>query len=484
MTDQELMDELFETVHFTGDVKSWHDMIEETEESDDEPEFRAAGGPGSGPQKGDGSSKIPGTKYTKNQLLDSAEKAGLSLYGPRNEDFEEGGSGLIFDREETTVELINIDSLEPEDTSPDDTEGGVTSSLADDFEYQFFPSTDEGRDVSTESIRGLTPDADGKIYLYTANYGVRIIDTKNSSKEIRTLGGPGSGNFGHEGRPGEVGGSGSMPGGVSKERVRVDHAMNKATVKLGLGNPKWPSKATYGQRGAMKSHVVKTLAPKVLPNIDPSTVTKADIYSTKPITDPKEASEQLVQDHLDAWAGSSNDLLQQTAIRDEFGVDDARMDRLYDKPFTPAQLANSRAYARQEYENTQRFLKENKIDYVSVYRGQGNSAFPGHYDGTATIMMQPASSWTTSLNVAAKFGSGKMILAARVPASRVLSTAVTGRGCLNESEVLIFGGKMTVHAVSRSIGDWKKRIVGVQRVARKPRVRKEKSVLTAIPSVV
>lgn len=251
--------------------------------------------------------------------------------------------------------------------------------------------------------------------------------------------------------------------------------MNKAITKLGLGNPKWPSKATYGQRGAMKASMVAKLGPQMAKSSD--LIIREEESAEK-------AGARVVQENLDSWAGSSNNVTMQTAIRDEFDVEGARMDHLGHSytPVDPKELAQGRAYSRIEYENTQKFLRDNKIEYVSVYRGQGATAFPGHYDGPATIMMQPANSWSTSLTVASKFGGGKIIMAARVPASRVLSTAASGRGCLNESEVIIFGGKMTVHAVSRSIGDWKKRIVGVQRGSRKPRTKK--STLTSMPNAV
>ena len=47
----------------------------------------------------------------------------------------------------------------------------------DDYEYQFFPSTNTGKDVSGELIRDLEPDTDGKIYLYHTECGIRIINT-------------------------------------------------------------------------------------------------------------------------------------------------------------------------------------------------------------------------------------------------------------------------------------------------------------------
>lgn len=232
---------------------------------------RAAGGPGSGPQKGDGSDsskedkKI--AKAAAKELLDSAEKAGLSIYGPPNTDqTESGGSGLIFSREDNTVELINIDSVIPEDTNEDDIDdtGGATFYETDDFEYQFFPSTNEGRDVSGERVRSLKPDEDGKIYLYAANYGIRIIDTTNKSEEIRTLGGPGSGNFGHSGRPGAVGGSGGGGGGFSVElggRLKAEKAeWQKETA--GKVDPKTGEQMKFVSWKAMKRREEKAASKK------------------------------------------------------------------------------------------------------------------------------------------------------------------------------------------------------------------------------
>ena len=62
--------------------------------------------------------------------------------------------------------------------------------------------------------------------------------------------------------------------------------------------------------------------------------------------------------------------------------------------------------------------------------------------GYETVKMQPASSWTTDLETAIEFATDKAnpeMLTSRVPVTDVLSTCVTGRGCLAEEEVILLG---------------------------------------------
>lgn len=54
-------------------------------------------------------------------------------------------------------------------------------------------------------------------------------------------------------------------------------------------------------------------------------------------------------------------------------------------------------------------------------------------------VLQPASAFSTTYDVAKRFGS--MMLSAVVPKERILSTAMTGPGCLNEDEMLVIGGE-------------------------------------------
>jgi hypothetical protein len=110
-----------------------------------------------------------------------------------------------------------------------------------------------------------------------------------------------------------------------------------------------------------------------------------------------------------------------------------------------------RALVRNQYDYTQEVLKARGIEYLDLARGV-TSMPDRHLAGVTTLtLLNPLSSWTTSRFTAERFAgaadvadqwetrAGDYLLQARVPASRIFSTAVTGPGCLNEFEVVVLG---------------------------------------------
>jgi hypothetical protein len=151
----------------------------------------------------------------------------------------------------------------------------------------------------------------------------------------------------------------------------------------------------------------------------------------------------------------------QIAVQDEFGLVDAAIDHMEmvidSRGEEQTELGRrvrdiykmDRAYSRIEYENTQAWFKERGIAEVTVYRGMAVPEGSLELGKSTTVAMQPASSWSTDLETARSFMRSRekqdpVLLRARIPASRILSTAVTGRGCLKEAEVLVLGGKLNV----------------------------------------
>jgi len=181
------------------------------------------------------------------------------------------------------------------------------------------------------------------------------------------------------------------------------------------------------------------------------------------------------------WANSSGDnnvqsVIMQQAIRDEFHLNDARMDHLLSGPSWDKSAADLkfearkeyreqgpglRAFARAMYQNTQEELARQGISEMTLYRGlqfgPDNPPMGFEYDDKshpATVNEQPASSWAYSFDVASGFAGGSdthgAVIAATVPASRILSTMKTGFGCKDEKEVVVLGGKDDVAAFSWS----------------------------------
>ncbi|HVJ72042.1 MAG TPA: hypothetical protein VM531_11155 [Sphingomicrobium sp.] len=288
----------------------------------------------------------------------------------------------------------------------------------------------------------------------------------------RVLGGPGSGHFGHAGRPGEVGGSApSEETRAALEKAITDQALEILKAKgllTGEGlsplRDGGPTHAAPAERGTVKEYVVKTLSKDLAARVPELTGTKYSGFTNS----YRDVAEAAVQDRLDRWATTSGDshveaISMQQAIRDEFLLHDAAMDHMeYHSTDLAYYQTNQqeydidRAYNRTEYEHTQAWFKERGISEVTVYRGQSFASDPGLKVGsTQKVTMQPASSWTTDQSVAQSFADNhymrgpSFVLAARVPVGKILSTAVTGRGCLKEAEVLMLGGKLSVNVVSR-----------------------------------
>lgn len=65
------------------------------------------------------------------------------------------------------------------------------------------------------------------------------------------------------------------------------------------------------------------------------------------------------------------------------------------------------------------------------------------------VVMQPLSAWTWEENMAGDFsehGDLRVVLTADIPRDAILSSAISGQGCLNEQEVVVIGGEYLVTA--------------------------------------
>lgn len=107
------------------------------------------------------------------------------------------------------------------------------------------------------------------------------------------------------------------------------------------------------------------------------------------------------------------------------------------------------AFLHSMYSNTQAKLKDQGIEKITVYRGIQSPELSGLKKGEVIkINGNAMESWSLHPKVAKNFAGGDTglnlkrgkVLAMEVPASRILSTAKTGFGCLNEWEVVVLGG--------------------------------------------
>ena len=162
------------------------------------------------------------------------------------------------------------------------------------------------------------------------------------------------------------------------------------------------------------------------------------------------------------WAITANDdnnvsLALQEAARQEFGLDD-------NPDLAPSQWRRSgivgmdvgtqkeydrngnlyRAFLRSQYDITQEFFAERGIQNLELFRGMSGSMKDNLVDtndgDVLTMGLRPLSSWATTSGAAYNFyrDNGALVNAI-VPVSRVLSTSLTGNGCLHEDEATVIG---------------------------------------------
>jgi hypothetical protein len=183
-------------------------------------------------------------------------------------------------------------------------------------------------------------------------------------------------------------------------------------------------------------------------------------------TDRKEFISKVV----DQWAETSFDhdaeaVAIQLVANEEFGLENKFPTVDSDTMMEADQLAqdNNKGYRevlRTMYKNTQDDLARMGVKELTLYRGvyhaEGDETMPdGVYRGE--FKTHPIASWSSHFNTAKSFaatsyadaavenggeGGQAVIMAAKIPASRILSTSRTGLGCLNEYEftVLSKGG--------------------------------------------
>jgi hypothetical protein len=221
-----------------------------------------------------------------------------------------------------------------------------------------------------------------------------------------------------------------------------------ASLVAGVPLDSFPDSETHPQslaiRGRVKIDINADLAHRVSKDPAFREVSKDDTV-------------KFVRRQIDLWAETSGDSVlpavqMQRAVKEEFGLAEATMSHMT-APIRPKEdvEARNRAFVRAEYTRTQEWFKAQGITHVSVFRGMGDPD-DALGSGIETVTMQPASSWTTDLKTAVSFARDQAgpakILTARVPVADVLSTCVTGRGCLPEEEIILLGRPQTVRIFS------------------------------------
>lgn len=179
--------------------------------------------------------------------------------------------------------------------------------------------------------------------------------------------------------------------------------------------------------------------------------------SRKKDKDPKGEWYDFANKRIKAWAESSqagHSLFMQRAAAREFDAPLSEwLKREFIRNYKPSGGMNAserreghltfkkeRQFLRNMYNKTQESLR-NFPDYVTLYRGTSENQEAGgrlaYKHEIAELKSNPLSSWSISPSIALRFGG--RVYKMRVHKSRIISTPLTGFGCLSEQEFVVIG---------------------------------------------
>lgn len=172
---------------------------------------------------------------------------------------------------------------------------------------------------------------------------------------------------------------------------------------------------------------------------------------------------QEVNQAIYHWAETSNDshygsLTMQQSAGELFGVEmsdwqkkqlaeveswGASRDSVGGSPWKSVhdEVANKR-FLETMYNETQKDFASQGITHVTLYRGANLTSDATHkyrLGTTVNLESNVLESWSADPKIASSFGM--TVFKTTVPVDRILSTAKTGFGCLNEKEFVVIGGK-------------------------------------------
>lgn len=191
----------------------------------------------------------------------------------------------------------------------------------------------------------------------------------------------------------------------------------------------------------------------------------------------KEGFGSLEAKLVSAWAGSSGDthdisVALQMAAKDAFAIPDKHIEKKALKSLKnhedldaltssgihslnpnmtklkPHEAATARAalqeFVQAQYHETQELLKDKGLTHVYLARGMHVKAdHENNKQGTSKLKLQPASSFSVDYSTAKSFGHGGTVFVSRVPREQILSTYLTGFGCMGEHEVVVLAHENT-----------------------------------------
>ena len=293
----------------------------------------------------------------------------------------------------------------------------------------------------------------------------------NEGSVLRKIGTDSSGNYGHAGRPNEVGGS--APGDGGGEAIGRTFQDVKSTAEISrLSDCNFALNEYVGNRADQgvinKKEVQEVLTGRLKDNVAFNKI--VDNYShftdldrgnsTHYMDEPN--SGDVVRDLISVWAVTSGDnkpmsIALQKAANEEFNLKSTIEHFGPQEAFADNILQEFgdglKAFLRAQYDATQEYFKEKGIEYIALARGMGASSLApdianGFYS-EINAKLQPLSSFSMDLNQVYDFALGvtgddtphkPVVMVSIVPVNKIFSFPKTGFGCSLEKEVVVFGG--------------------------------------------
>jgi len=316
------------------------------------------------------------------------------------------------------------------------------------------------------------------------------------SISIQSKGGPGSGNWGHRGIPGKVGGSsprgavvlgtGSPAYGKLGDVDRRANDMLLNVAKGGYNDNDLQRLVDYGKKsitqmqdmGVSTGVIIDKYKRGVQENqamLDSNShwatttdshrgVVKSNILSK--LSDRTGLSRMDVNRVVGEWAKTSNDMSRQAislqeAVTEEFDVKLSKWQENSIRSKSFMERKDERKLLRAMYNNTQTELRKAGYktgDTVTLYRGYvgDNTATTPNRGTDVDYKGNAMESWSVLAGVAYNFGYDDKygrVLSMKVPIDNIISTAATGLGCLTEGEFVILGSGEGNVAHVMSLGD-------------------------------
>ena len=294
-------------------------------------------------------------------------------------------------------------------------------------------------------------------------------------------GGPGSGNYGHAGRIGKIGGSAPKSGVGAMLSLRTGKTAAQRQAAAAYRSPMQPS--VVGEPGAppemsldwedLEAFVFESAGVNELDelldysfgNTDPTEfpaqrvkrMVVNDVYNGLPDEYKEQITKKQISQMLGVWADGSNSgsvsASMHEAAAEEFGtsVSKWQTSQMGTSNTGIMPRAHERAVLRSMYNNTQDKLADagfSPNDKITLYRGIAidNSV---QFGNVAKMDSNAMESWTSDWSIANQFGvmpimeymdnGSPYILSQAVPVKNIVGSCVTGFGCAGELEFVVLG---------------------------------------------